>query len=106
MALTDAKGRASKRSLLVRPSASGPVPCSGSPGATGQGAGRSQRRDSRRRQSPGTLRIRSKTGGKLVWPEGLSAESAGCEALRASRLADGIRSVVVGREAARLQRYA
>ena len=27
-------------------------------------------------------------------PEGLSAESAGCEALRASRPADGIRSVV------------
>jgi hypothetical protein len=49
-----ADGRASKHSLLVRPSVSGPVPCSGAPGATGQGAGRSQRRDSRRRQSPGT----------------------------------------------------
>jgi hypothetical protein len=53
-ALTGAEGRANKRSLLVRPSVSGPVPCSGAPGATGQGAGRSQRRDSRRRQSPGT----------------------------------------------------
>jgi len=53
-ALTGADGRTSKRSLLVRPSVSGPVPCSGAPGATGQGAGRSQRRDSRRRQSPGT----------------------------------------------------
>jgi hypothetical protein len=29
-------------------------------------------------------------------PEGLSTESAGCEALRASRPADGIRSVVEG----------
>jgi hypothetical protein len=37
------------------------VPCSGAPGATGQGAGRSQRRDSRRRQSPGTAGI---TGSK------------------------------------------
>jgi hypothetical protein len=103
-ALTGVEGRASKRSLLVRPSASGPVPSSGAPGATGQGAGRSQRRDSRRRQSPGTLRIRSKTGGKRSLPARLSAESAGCEALRASRPVDDIRSVVVGREAARLQR--
>jgi len=31
-------------------------------------------------------------------PEGLSAEFAGCEALRASRQADGIRSVVAGSE--------
>ena len=31
--------------------------------------------------------------------EGLSAEFAGCEALRASRQADGIRSVVAGSEA-------
>jgi hypothetical protein len=38
----------------LREAQSGPVPCSGAPGATGQGAGRSQRRDSRRRQSPGT----------------------------------------------------
>jgi len=53
-ALTGAEGRASKRSLLVGPSVSGPVPCSGAPGATGQGAGRSQRRDSRRLASPGT----------------------------------------------------
>jgi hypothetical protein len=37
------------------------VPCSGAPGATGQGTGRSQRRDSRRRQSPGTFHI---TGSK------------------------------------------
>jgi hypothetical protein len=105
-ALTGAEGRASKRSLLVRFSAYGPVPCSGTPGATGQGAGRSQRRDSRRRQSPGTLRIRSKTGGKRSLLAGLSAESAGCEALCASRPADDIRSVIVGREAARLQRRA
>jgi hypothetical protein len=53
-----------------------------------------------------TLRIRSKTGGKRSLPAGLSAESAGCEALCASRPADDIRSVVVGREAARLQRRA
>jgi glycosyltransferase involved in cell wall biosynthesis len=39
--------------LRLREAQSGPVPCSGAPGATGQGAGRSQRRDSRRRQSPG-----------------------------------------------------
>jgi hypothetical protein len=83
---------------------SGPVPCSGAPGATGQGAGRSRRRDSRRRQSPGTLRITSKTEDKRSLPAGLSAESAGCEALCALRPADDIRSVVVGREAARLQR--
>ena len=37
-------------------------------------------------------------------PEGLSAAFACCEALRASRPANGIRSVVAGREAARLQR--
>jgi hypothetical protein len=50
------------------------------------------------------MRIRSKTGGKRSLPEGLSAESAGYEALCASRPEDDIRSVVVGREAARLQR--
>jgi hypothetical protein len=53
-----------------------------------------------------TLRIRSKAGGKRSLPAGLSAESAGCEALCALRPADDIRSVVVGREAARLQRFA
>jgi hypothetical protein len=51
------------------------------------------------------LRIRSKTGGKRSLPAGLSAKSAGCEALCASRPVDDIRSVVVGREAARLQRF-
>jgi len=48
-ALTGTVGRASKRSLIVRPMVSGPVPCSGARSATEQGAGRSQRRDSRRR---------------------------------------------------------
>ena len=70
-ALTGAEGRASKRSLLVRPSVSGQAPCSGAPGATGQGAGRSQRRDSRRRQSPGTPRVTC--GGFLP-----SSSPAGC----------------------------
>jgi hypothetical protein len=51
----------------------------------------------------GALRIRSKTRGKRSLPAGLSAEFAGCEALCALRPADDIRSVVVGREAARLQ---
>jgi hypothetical protein len=37
-------------------------------------------------------------------PEGLSAESAGCEALRASRQADGIRSVVEGAKRPRQRR--
>ncbi|MDL1979351.1 MAG: hypothetical protein LWX52_14875 [Deltaproteobacteria bacterium] len=44
-----------------------------------------------------TLRIRSKTGGKRSLPAGLSAESAGCEALCALRPVDDIRSDGVAR---------
>jgi hypothetical protein len=45
------------------------------------------------------LRIRSEAWGKRSLPQVESAEFAGCEALRAEQSANGIRSIVAGREA-------